>query len=263
MYQERGALYGTAERPRRSKAQRLFRRERWVWKHAAGVVTTTAGIRDSFTDSYGPRDALAVIPNGCDAPVAHEAPALPDTPPLRIVYAGQLYPWKGVDVLVEAVTRIPQARLVILGGIAGEADLDRIRSLVTARGLAERTELPGGVPQARVAEELARARVVAVPVLRSAMTERHTSPIKAFEAMAAGRPIVASDLPSSREVLRDGENALLVPPGDSEALAAALRRVLEDRALATRLARTAFSEAPAYTWDARARRLRRVLEEVR
>jgi glycosyltransferase involved in cell wall biosynthesis len=262
MYQERGALYGTRERPRRSKAQRLYRRERRVWKQAAGFVTTTAGIRDSFTESYGPREALAVIPNGCDPSEAPEAPALPDTPPLRIVYAGQLYPWKGVDVLVEAATQIPQARLVILGGIAGEADLERIRSLVAARGLTERTELPGGVPHARVAEELARASVVAVPFLRSAMTERHTSPIKAFEAMAAGRPIVATNLPSSREFLRDGENALLVPPGDAEALAAALRRVLEDRELAARLARTAFSEAPTYSWDARARRLRLLLEEV-
>jgi glycosyltransferase involved in cell wall biosynthesis len=262
MYRERGALYGTSERPRRSKAQRLYRRERRVWKQAAGIVTTTAGIRDSFTESYGPRGPLSVIPNGCDVPDAQALPALPEAPPPRIVYAGQLYPWKGVDVLVDAATRIPRARLVILGGIAGEHDLDRIRSAVAARGLAERSELPGGVPQARVAEELARASVVVVPFLRSAMTERHTSPIKAFEAMAAGRPIVASDLPSSREFLRDGENALLVPPGDPEALAAALRRVLEDRALATRLARTAFSEAPAYSWDARARRLRQVLEEV-
>ena len=65
--------------------------------------------------------------------------------------------------------------------------------------------------------------VVVVPFLRTAMTERHTSPLKAFEAMAAGRPLVASDLPSSREFLRDGENALLVPPGDAPALAAAHR----------------------------------------
>jgi glycosyltransferase involved in cell wall biosynthesis len=134
---------------------------------------------------------------------------------------------------------------------------------VAARGLGDRTEMPGTVSQARVAEELARASVVVVPFLRSAMTERHTSPLKAFEAMAAGRPIVASDLPSSREVLRDGENALLVPPGDTAALAAALRRLAEEPALAARLARCAFAEAPRYSWDARARSLRGLLEEVR
>jgi glycosyltransferase involved in cell wall biosynthesis len=151
---------------------------------------------------------------------------------------------------------------VVLGGIEGEGDLARLKALVAERGLGERTELLGGVPQARVAEELGRAGVVAVPFLRSAMTERHTSPIKAFEAMAAGRPIVASNLPSSREFLRDGDNALLVAPGDVEELAAALRRVLEDRDLAERLARNAFSEAPIYSWDARAQRLRALIEEL-
>jgi glycosyltransferase involved in cell wall biosynthesis len=95
------------------------------------------------------------------------------------------------------------------------------------------------------------------------MTERHTSPLKAFEAMAAGRPIVASDLPSSREFLRHGENALLVTPGSPTDLAAALRRVLEDTGLARRLAERAWAEAPAYSWDARGRALKDLMEEVR
>jgi glycosyltransferase involved in cell wall biosynthesis len=123
--------------------------------------------------------------------------------------------------------------------------------------------MPGTRPQAEVAAELARAAVVAVPFLRSAMTERHTSPIKAFEALAAGRPLVATDLPSTREFLRDGENALLVPAGDAPALAAAIRRVLEDHALAERLARAAWEAAPALSWDARGRTLRALFDEVR
>jgi glycosyltransferase involved in cell wall biosynthesis len=94
------------------------------------------------------------------------------------------------------------------------------------------------------------------------MTERHTSPLKAFEAMAAGRPIVASELPSSQEILKDGQNALLVPPGDAAALAGALKRLLEDGALSLRLARSAWDEAPRYSWDSRARRLRALFEEA-
>ena len=104
---------------------------------------------------------------------------------------------------------------------------------------------------------------VAVPFLRTGMTEAHTSPLKAFEAMAAGRPIVASDLPSSREVLRHGENALLVPPGSASELASALRSLLADSGLARRLAERAFSDAPAYSWDARGRRINELIEEVR
>ena len=265
MYGERGALYGTGEIPRPRKARRLARRERTVWRGARGFVATTAGIRDAFAAAHGPRPAATrVIPNGCDVPEDRGFPGLAATAgPPRILYAGQLYPWKGVDVLVEAMAEVPGARLVILGGLAGEPDLLRIRSLVRARGLEDRVEMPGTVAPARVADELKRAAAVAVPFLETAMTAAHTSPLKAFEAMAAGRPIVASDLPSSREVLRHGENALLVPPGSASALAAALRTLLADPDLARRLAGQGWADAPAYSWDARGRRIKELIEEVR
>ena len=262
MYAERGSLYGTGERADAGKARRIAGREERVWKRAGGFVTTTAGIRDAFVERHGTRASVRVIPNGCDVPAARAFPGLAAERPPRVLYAGQLYPWKGVDVLVEAMAAVPSARLVILGGIEGEADTRRIRSLLEGHGLGERTEMPGLVPQPRVAAELARAAVVVAPFLRAGMTERHTSPLKVFEAMAAGRPIVASDLPSSREVLRDGENALLVPPGDAAALAAALRRVLSEADLARRLASAAWDEAPRYSWDTRARALRELFEEL-
>jgi glycosyltransferase involved in cell wall biosynthesis len=262
MYLERGALYGTSETADAGKGARIARREARVWERAAGFVATTAGIRDAFAERHGARRGVRVVPNGCDVPPLRAFPGLAPEKPPRVLYAGQLYPWKGVDVLVEAMAAVPGARLVIVGGIEGEADTRRIRSLVEAHGLGGRTEMPGPVPQARVADALGRAAVVVVPFLRAGMTERQTSPLKIFEAMAAGRPIVASDLPSSREVLSDGENALLVPPGDVSALAGALRRVLADDDLARRLASAAWEAAPRYSWDARARALRELFEEV-
>jgi glycosyltransferase involved in cell wall biosynthesis len=264
MYRERGRLYGTDEVARPRKALRLERRERTVWRRAPGFVATTGGIRDAFAAAHGPRRAATrVIPNGCDVPEDRRFRGLATEKPPRILYAGQFYPWKGVDVLVEAMAEVPEARLVILGGLDGEPDTARIRNLVRARGLAERTEMPGTVPPDRVTRELARAAAVVVPFLKTAMTEAHTSPLKAFEAMAAGRPILASDLPSSREVLRHGENALLVPPGSPSELAAGLRRLLEDPELARRLAERAYADAPAYSWDARGRRIKDLIEEVR
>jgi glycosyltransferase involved in cell wall biosynthesis len=255
LYRERGTLYGTGDRPQEAKAARLRRREERVWRGAAAFVTTTAGIRDTFAEEFGPRGGVAVVPNGCDVPAERAFPGLAAERPPRVLYAGQLYPWKGVDVLVDAVAAVPGVRLVILGGIAGEADEARVRARVAALAIGDRVELRGLVPQAEVARELARARVVAVPVRRTAMTLRHTSPLKAFEAMAAGRPVLASDLPSSREFLRHGDNAWLVPPDDAAALAAGLRALIGDDALSERIARRAFEDAAAYSWDARARRL--------
>lgn len=261
LYAERGELYGTGERSSPFKARRLRQREGRVWRRAAGFVTTTLGIKESLAQAYGERGRVAVVPNGCDVEEGRAFPGLPEGEP-SVLYAGQLYPWKGVDRLVEAMTEVEKARLVILGGIEGEGDLARIRALVASRGLSSRTAMPGTVPQRRVAEELLKASVIAVPFLRSGMTERHTSPIKLFEALAAGRPIVATDLPSTREVLTDGLNALLVPPGDVAALGAAIRRLLEDRPLALRLARAAWDEAAKYSWAARAGKLRLLLEQA-
>ena len=255
LYRERGLLYGTADPPKAAKADRLRHREARVWRKARAFVVTTAGIRDTFIEQFGARSGVAVVANGCDVPADRTFPGLAVERPPRVLYAGQLYPWKGVDVLVDAMARVPSARLVILGGIPGEADLGRVRARAEALGIADRVELRGHVPQVEVARELARARVVAVPVRRTEMSLRHTSPLKAFEAMAAGRPILASDLPSSREFLRHGENAWLVPPDDPAALADGLARLLADDALSERIARAAFEDAVAFSWDARARRL--------
>ena len=262
MYQERAALYGSGERVDPRKVERLRRREQAVWKGADAFVATTQGISDAFTEAYGARRHVAVIPNGCDLPSEPFPPAFPTDPPPRVLYAGQLYPWKGVDVLVEAMVSVPEARLVIIGGLEGEQDLSRIRQLVTHLGIDDRTQIRSTIPQAEVKSELAQATIVAVPFRRTAMSERHTSPLKAFEAMAAGRAIVATDLPSSREFLENERTALLVPPDDAAALGAAIRRLIEHPLLARRIARAAFDAAPEYAWPSRARKIRALLREL-
>ena len=94
------------------------------------------------------------------------------------------------------------------------------------------------------------------------MSAAYTSPLKLFEYMASGRPIVASDLPALREVLRPDENAVLVEAGDAEALAAGVARLLGDAALASRLAAQAREDVREWTWDKRAERIEALLEAV-
>jgi glycosyltransferase involved in cell wall biosynthesis len=160
-----------------------------------------------------------------------------------------------VDVLVRALGLVDDAAGLIVGGHPAEPDLERIRSLVTSLGLTGRVRLAGMVAPTAVAAYLASAHVLVLPNRAMAISSTYTSPLKLFEYLAAGRAIVASDLPAFREVLQDGATALLVPPDDPEALAAALRRLADDPTLAARLGRAAFDLAPAYSWQARAARI--------
>jgi glycosyltransferase involved in cell wall biosynthesis len=83
----------------------------------------------------------------------------------------------------------------------------------------------------------------------------YASPMKLFEYMASGNPIVASDLPAIAEIIQDGRNGLLVPPGDASALAGALRRLRDDPSLACRLATQAAQDVLPYAWQHRASRI--------
>jgi glycosyltransferase involved in cell wall biosynthesis len=173
-----------------------------------------------------------------------------------------LYPWKGVDVFIRALVHAAGIEGLVLGGHPAEPDLGRVQGLANALGVDGRVEFTGLLPYADVAARLASAHVLVLPNLETAISASYSSPLKLFEYLAAGRAIVASDLPAFREVLVDDVHALLVPAGDPRALAAALETLRADRGRADRLARAAFELAAEYSWDARAARIGRVAAEV-
>ncbi len=120
----------------------------------------------------------------------------------------------------------------------------------------------GFLPPPEVATERANADLFVIPLLDSTTARVFTSPLKLFEAMASARAIVASDLPSLREVLENEENALLVPPGDPEALATSIQRLAKDPGLAKRLAERAAMDVRRYSWEERGRKLHQLLNDL-
>ncbi|HEX9015482.1 MAG TPA: glycosyltransferase family 4 protein, partial [Chloroflexota bacterium] len=195
-----------------------------------------------------------------DRKTARRSLGMPEEPKV-ICYTGHLYEWKGAHTLALASSYLPEGYLVYVVGGTSE-DLEAYRGFLGAQGL-ERVRAVGHVPPNRVPAYLAAADALALPNSgRSETSSRHTSPMKLFEYMAAGRPIVASRLPSLLEVLRDGENALLVKPDDPEALAKGLVRAVTDRDLASRIAEVAREEVAAYSWDARAKTILTHLEKA-
>ncbi len=169
-------------------------------------------------------------------------------------YVGQLHTMamdKGVGVLIKALEGIDGAALALVGGPDEMAAELRERWL--ALGLDEARFLYAGhVSPDVVPCYLSAFDVCAMPHPFTKQFAYYTSPLKLFEYMAARRPVAASDLPGWADVVADGETALLVPPGDVDALADALLR-LRDANLREQLADAAYERVMAhYTWDARA-----------
>ena len=162
------------------------------------------------------------IPN--PAPdVAGASGAAPERP--LFVFAGRLTRQKALDVALAALERVPGARLVVVGDGPDRAALER-----RAAALDGRVDFRGALPRGETLAVLAGATAA---VLSS---DWENLPHAAVEALALGVPVVATAVGGVPEVVRDGENGLLVAPGDVAGLAEALRRVAEDRALRDRLA---------------------------
>jgi glycosyltransferase involved in cell wall biosynthesis len=173
------------------------------------------------------------------------------SPSERVVtYTGHLYAWKGIDTVVAAAAELSDVVFLIVGGMPD--DQNRLRSEIVSRGLSN-VRLEGHVSPARVPLYLAASDVLLLPnSAATPLSSRHTSPMKAFEYMAAGRPIVASDLPSLRELFASDVDALLVAPDDPGELARAVRRLLDDPSLSERLAASARRKVRDFTWSGRA-----------
>jgi glycosyltransferase involved in cell wall biosynthesis len=127
----------------------------------------------------------------------------------------------------------------------------------------DRVLFHGQVSPREVRVHLQEAAVAVLPLTQDLISASFTSPLKLFEYMAAGVPIVASDLPSTREILTPEVNAVLVPPNNPQALAAGIQRVLEDRDLANRIAQKALEDVMQFSWKKRAEKIIIFLNAIR
>ncbi len=211
-------------------------------KHAAHVFTPSAYLRE-LAVSWGVDPArVSVLPN--------PAPSLPELAPreeLRasfglhgptLAFAGRLTAQKSLRVALEAVAAVEGVELLI----AGEGDeRPALERDIAELGLGGRVRLLGTQPRARVVQLFAAADA---SILSSSW---ENFPHTVVEALAAGTPVLATATGGVAEVVRDGENGLLVPVGDAVALGQAIRRFFSDDELRGRLRGAAAASAAAYT----------------
>ncbi len=239
----------------RRKLARLEARERLVYERSAGLFALTHLLVEDIRSAYGVDTPALVVPDAVDLAQADAATPLPRTSSRpRLLYLGSLHAWKGVEFAVRALPFLPEAELQIVGGVP-----ERIAALAALGHrlrVADRLDLVGTVQPVNRFAYIKAADVCLLPLTRSAIASRYTSPLKLFEYLACGRAVVASDLPSLREVVDMQREVMAAPAEDPEGLAQAIRSVLDDEERRRGLEQAARQAANRYSWAARANRMK-------
>ncbi len=202
---------------------------------------------NALEQAGAPGERVKVIPCGADYGRFSSVP-LPGPEAmrfLRIMYIGRISRDRGLDIFLH-LARSRVGEVWLIGEVEDGEELLRGE---------EGVRLVPFVPHRDVPAWYGRCGVVLLPYQSGLTTSTSFSPLKLFEAMAAGRPIVASDLPALREILSHGETGLLVPPDDPGAWLEAVEALRSDPEMAVALGKRAREAARSYSWEARARRL--------
>ncbi|MBO1079079.1 glycosyltransferase family 4 protein [Roseomonas haemaphysalidis] len=226
--------------------------EHLPWRRASRVLPVTEVLGAKVAAAGVPRERITVVPNGIHPEDFAALQARPEGGPVVLGFVGFIRDWHGLDRVIRALAGYrgtPTLAMHVVGEGPARVPLETLaRELgvadrVTFGGLAAREAIPGIVSQFDIALQPA-----SVP---------YASPLKVFEYMAAGRAIVAPDQPNLREVLRDGETALLFDPNNPEEQWQAILRLATDPALRRRLGENARAEISRsdLTWAGNARRV--------
>jgi glycosyltransferase involved in cell wall biosynthesis len=253
-------------RPARIAARMALRRARWI-------SACSADLADRVIALGADPAIVEVLPYGVDAerfaPRAEARAALRSRLGLQgenptIFAAGRFVRKKGFEHLIDAFGEVartrPGARLVLAGG--GDLDAE-LRARAAARGIADRVTWAGVVPQTDMANYLAVADVVAVPSIRDAAGNVDGLPNVVLEALAAGKPLVATTAGGIPGVVDDGRTGILVAERDSAGLAQAIDGLLGDAALRARLGAAARAAAQQrFGWNRFAQALERAYDRA-
>lgn len=246
-------LVEEAARHRRGEPGEGAAAERRLFREADLVFVVSRPLREYVAAIRGSTESVEILWNGCDPELFAEGRApLARTRPL-LGFLGNPKPWHGADSLPPLLVSLRDsgldAGLRIVGGGPGA---ESIRSAAGALGVADRVEITGSLPQLEAVRRFRECSVALAPYPDDPFF--YFCPLKVIESMAAGLPLVATRVGDLPEMV--GDAALLVPPGDPEALARAVRDLLLDADRRRSLGERARARAlDRFTWARTARTL--------
>lgn len=238
------------------KILKSYRLERYIYQKADGIICQTAGIETTIRKNFNVSAPIEVI---YSATGFSGKDYNPDNK--NILYLGQLYPQKGTDILIESMRYLPHRKLIIIGGNKN-SDVSRTKRLCERFGVKERVIITGYIEPRELEMYFDQIGVGVLPILDRLETRLFTSPLKLFDYMAAKIPIVASDLPSMREILTHGETAILVEPNNPEKLAQGIELILSNEKLAGKLSEQAYKKAQDFSWEKRSEKILSFIDDV-
>ncbi|HVE76913.1 MAG TPA: glycosyltransferase [Actinomycetota bacterium] len=238
-----------------------------VVANSGGIIASTNSERDSLVDLYSADPSrIHLVSPGVDhsvfkpgrSRVAKQIIGVGDRKVL--LFAGRLQPLKSADTAVRALAgviksgdfTVDQVRLLIVGGssgLTGSGEPSRLRDLANALGVSQAVEFWPAQAQEDLAVFYQAADVCIVP------SRSESFGLVALEAMATGRPVVASGVGGLVSLIDDGVNGFLVDPGDSSAFTERIRQLLTDPGLADEFGRAGGIKAQSYSWDRAADRV--------
>ena len=230
---------------------------RAVVRRAYAITTMNEDMRGRLVDLGADPERVIVLPMGADVDGIRALTAGQDPVPGRILFVGRLVEKKGLAVLLDALRGLDRdgIELRVVGDGPLRAELEERAASLPVRFL-------GALHRAELAGEYARSAVVVFPSVAAASGDQDGLPVALLEAMAAGRPVIASDLPGLRDAVVDGVSGVVVPSGEPDALRDAVRALLADPATAARLGRAAGERAEEYSVGRIGDRYNQLLERV-
>jgi glycosyltransferase involved in cell wall biosynthesis len=209
------------------KTTAIHKLQAFAFQKANHIFATSPAMRAEIKEQYHIAwEKIEVIPNYVDTELFRPLDSISQIPG-RIIYVGRLDPIKNLEALIEAVSRIPQASLSLIG--CGDAE-QRLRQL--AQEWHGNVDFLGALPNFQIPTEINRSEIFVLPSLQ----EGH--PKALIEAMACSKAVLGSDVPGIGDVIRHGETGWLCNP-DAQSLEQALRILLKNAPLRARLGQNA------------------------
>jgi phosphatidyl-myo-inositol alpha-mannosyltransferase len=226
-----------------------------VWRRLKTKLAVSEAARDFYESRFG--GGIRIVPNGVDVDLFSRGTPSSELPAgRRMLWTHRLDPQKAFGVAVAAFATLavefPDLWLVVIGDGKDRGMVERLSPEIRSRVL-----MLGTVPHERLPAYHAGADVFIAPALG-----QESFGLVLVEAMAAGVPVVASDIDGYREVVHNEVNGLLVPPSDPAALTKAVRRVLQEPDLAKRLAKAGRARAEEFRWDGVADRIEQAYRDA-